>query len=114
MGNIEELRRYSRQQRQEITNRLKKAPSESSDQAFLRAAQELRMSIYDASVLSWGPKVIASKDMRMTQEEADQRWSEQLQLEAKRRAENYAAAVAEYLKKKAAADLQSEIRDEKT
>ncbi len=43
--------------------------------------------------------------MSMTQEKADQRWCELLQLEAKRCAENYAAA--EYLTKKVTADLQS-------
>ncbi|CAH6693437.1 hypothetical protein AI2937V1_3177 [Klebsiella oxytoca] len=104
--NIEDLRRYSRQQRQEITDRLRKEPRESSDQAFVRSARELRTSIYDGSALSWGPKVTASKDMSMTQEEANQRWCEQLQLEAKQRADNYAAAAAEYLRKKAAADFQ--------
>lgn len=99
--NIEDLRRYSREQRQEITDRLRKAPRESSDQAFACAVRELRTSIYDSSALSWGPKVAACKDMSMTQEEADQRWREQLQLEAKQRAENYAAAVAEYQNKTA-------------
>ncbi|MDR6617669.1 hypothetical protein J2W63_003415 [Klebsiella sp. 1400] len=44
--------------------------------------------------------------MSMTEEEADQRWRNQLQLEAKLRAENYAAAVAEHQRKKATADLQ--------
>lgn len=104
--NIEDLRRYSRQQRQEITLRMKKAPRENSEQSFMRAARELRASIYDSSALPWGPKVAAGKGMSMTQEEADQRWRELLQLEAKRQAENYAAAVAEYLKKKAVANLQ--------
>lgn len=50
-------------------------------------------------------KGATSKDMSMTQEKADQRWCELLQLEAKRCAENYAAA--EYLTKKVTADLQS-------
>lgn len=36
--NIEELRRYSRQQRQEITDRLRKELRERSDQAFVHAA----------------------------------------------------------------------------
>ncbi len=85
---------------------MRKEPRESSDQAFVRVARELRTSIYDGSALSWGPKVTASKDMSMTQEEADQRWCQQLQLEAKQRADNYAAAAAEYLREKAAADLQ--------
>ncbi|HDT5144270.1 replication endonuclease [Klebsiella sp. GB_Kp059] len=104
--NIEDLRRYSRQQRQEISDRLRKAPRESSDQAFVRTARESRTPNDDGSALSWGPKVAAGKNMSMTPEEADQRWREQLQLEAKRRAEHYAAAAAEYLKKKYAADLQ--------
>ncbi|HHG9277213.1 replication endonuclease [Klebsiella oxytoca] len=105
--NIEELRRYSRLQRQEITDRLRKEPRDSSDKAFVRVSRELRTSVYDGSALSWGPKVTAGKDMSMAPEEADQRWREQLQLEAKQRAENYTAAAAEYLRKKAAADLQS-------
>ncbi|AKL36853.1 hypothetical protein AB185_24420 [Klebsiella oxytoca] len=46
-----------------------------------------------------------SKDVSMTQEEADQRLIEKLQLEAKWRAEKYAAVVAEYMRKKIAADL---------
>lgn len=50
--NIGDLRRYSRQQRQEITNRLRKAAHESSDKAFLRAAQELRTWIHDGSSLA--------------------------------------------------------------
>jgi uncharacterized protein YccT (UPF0319 family) len=35
-----------------------------------------------------------------------QRWREQLRIEAERRADNYAAAVAEYQKKKAEAALR--------
>jgi hypothetical protein len=38
--------------------------------------------------------------MSLTPEEAEQRWREQLRIEAERRADNYAAAVAEYQKKK--------------
>lgn len=72
----------------------------------MRAARELRTWLYDDSALAWGPKVVAGKDMSMTEEEADQRWRNQLQLEAKLRAENYAAAVAEHQRKKATADLQ--------
>ncbi|HBY6898289.1 replication endonuclease [Klebsiella quasipneumoniae subsp. similipneumoniae] len=110
--NIEDLRRYSRQQRQEITSRLRKSSRVSSDQAFTHTARGLRTSIDDETALAWGPKVVAGKDMNMTQEEAEQRWCEQLQLEAKRRAENYTAAVAEYLKKKTAADwLSTKQRD---
>ncbi|MFY0167680.1 replication endonuclease [Klebsiella aerogenes] len=103
--NIEDLRRYSRQQRQEITSRLKKTSSESSDQAFMRTARGLRTSIDDETALTWGPKVTAAKDMSLTPEEAEQRWREQLRIEAERRADNYAAAVAEYQKKKAEAAL---------
>ncbi|HGL5992500.1 TPA: replication endonuclease [Klebsiella oxytoca] len=110
--NIEDLRRYSRQQRLEITSRLRKSARENSDQAFTRTARGLRSSIDDETALAWGPKVTAAKDMNLTQEEAEQRWCEQLQLEAKRRAENYTAAVAEYLKKKTAADwLSTKQRD---
>lgn len=104
--NIEDLRRYSRQQRQEITSRLRKSAQESSDQAFTRTARGLRTSIDDESALIWGPKVTAAKDMSLTPEEADQRWREQLRIEAERRAKNYAAAAAEYQKKKAEAALR--------
>ncbi|HEC2615817.1 TPA: replication endonuclease [Raoultella ornithinolytica] len=98
--NIDVLRRYSRQQRQEITSRLRKSARESSDQAFTRTARGLRTSIDDEAALTWGPKVTAAKDMSLTPEEAERRWREQLRIEAERRADNYAAAVAEYQKKK--------------
>ena len=104
--NIEDLRRYSRQQRQEITSRLKNFGRESSDQAFERTARGLRTSVDDETALTWGPKVVAAKDMSLTPEEAEQRWREQLRTEAERRADNYAAAVAEYQKKKAEAALR--------
>ncbi|EPC1769769.1 replication endonuclease [Klebsiella oxytoca] len=103
--NIEDLRRYSRQQRQEITSRLRKSARESSDQAFTRTASGLRTSIDDKTALTWGPKVTTAKGMSLTPEEAEQRWREQLRIEAERRADNYAAAVAEYQKKKAEAAL---------
>jgi len=48
------------------------------------------------TALAWGPKVTAAKDMSLTPEEAEQRWREQLRIEAKRRADNYAAAASEY------------------
>lgn len=104
--NIEDLRRYSRQQRQEITSRLKNAGRESSDQSFERTARGLRTSVGDETALTWGPKVVAAKDMSLTPEEADRRWREQLRSEAETRADNYAAAVAEYQKKKASAALR--------
>ncbi|HID8918113.1 TPA: replication endonuclease [Klebsiella michiganensis] len=104
--NIEDLRRYSRQQRQEITSRLRKSARKSSDHAFTRTARGLRMSIDDETALTWGPKVTAAKDMSLTQEESEQRWREQLRIEAERRADNYAAAVAEYQKKKSEAALR--------
>lgn len=106
--NIDVLRRYSRQQRQEITSRLRKSARESSDQAFTRTARGLRTSIDDETALTWGPKVTAAKakDMSLTPEEAERRWREQLRIEAERRADNYAAAVAEYQKKKAEAALR--------
>ena len=112
--NIEDLRRYSRQQRQEITSRLRKSARESSDQAFTRTARGLRTSIDDESALTWGPKVTAAKDMSLTPEEAEQRWREQMRIEAERRADNYAAAVAEYQKKKAEAALRQEQQKEAT
>jgi hypothetical protein len=69
--NIDVLRRYSRQQRQEITSRLRKSARESSDQAFTRTARGLRTSIDDETALTWGPKVTAAKDMSLTPEEAE-------------------------------------------
>ncbi|HBV2138059.1 TPA: replication endonuclease [Klebsiella variicola] len=112
--NIDVLRRYSRQQRQEITSRLRKSARESSDQAFTRNARGLRTSIDDETALTWGPKVTAAKDMSLTAEEAEQRWREQLRIEAERRADNYAAAVAEYQKKKAEAALRQAQQKEAT
>lgn len=103
--NIEDLRRYSRQQRQEITSRLKKSGSESSDQAFMRTARDLRALIDDEAGLMWGPKVTAAKDMSLIPEAAEQRWREQLRIEALRRADSYAAAASEYQKKKSEAAL---------
>ncbi|MFO5691782.1 replication endonuclease, partial [Klebsiella pneumoniae] len=111
---IDVLRRYSRQQRQEITSRLRKSARESSDQAFTRTARGLRTSIDDESALAWGPKVTAAKDMSLTPEEAERRWREQLRIEAERRADNYAAAVAEYQKKKAEAALRQVQQQEAT
>lgn len=110
--NIDVLRRYSRQQRQEITSRLRKSARESSDQAFTRTARGLRTSIDDESALTWGPKVTAAKDMNLTPEEAEQRWREQLRIEAELRANNYAAAVAEYQRKKAEAAMRQEQQKE--
>ncbi|CAH5636906.1 MULTISPECIES: replication endonuclease [Klebsiella/Raoultella group] len=103
--NIEDLRRYSRQQRLEITSRLRKSARESSEQAFMRTARGLRTSIDDETALAWGPKVTAAKDMSLTQEEAEQRWREQLRIEAERRADSYAAAASEFQKKKSEAAL---------
>ncbi|MGF7446403.1 replication endonuclease, partial [Klebsiella michiganensis] len=112
--NIEDLRRYSRQQRQEITSRLRKSTRESSDQAFTRTARGLRTSIDDENALTWGPKVTAAKDMSLSAEEAERRWREQLRIEAERRADNYAAAVAEYQKKKNEAALRQAQQKEAT
>ncbi|MDK1983000.1 replication endonuclease [Klebsiella sp. K5-222] len=106
--NIEDLKRYSRQQRQEITGRLRKSARENSDQTFMRTARGMRTSIDDETALAWGPKVTAAKDMSLTPEEAEQRWREQLQLEAKRRADNYAAAASEYQKKKSEVELHQQ------
>ena len=112
--NIDVLRRYSRQQRQEITNRLRKSARESSDQVFTRTARGLRTSIDDETALTWGPKVTAAKDMALTPEEAERRWREQLRAEEEQRADNYAAAVAEYQKKKAEAALRQAQQQEAT
>lgn len=102
--NIEDLRRYSRQQRQEITSRLKNSGRESSDQAFTRTARGLRTSLNDDSALEWGPKVVAARDMSLTPEEADRRWRAQLQIEAQRRVENYAATADVYQAQKVEAE----------
>ncbi|HBS6236655.1 TPA: replication endonuclease [Klebsiella pneumoniae] len=112
--NIDDLRRYSRQQRQEITSRLRKSARESPDQAFTHTARGLRTSIDDETALTWGPKVTAAKDMSLTPEEAERHWREQLRIESERRADNYAAAVAEYQKKKAEAALRQVQQQEVT
>lgn len=52
-----------------------------------------------------GAKVTAAKDMTLMPEEAVRRWCEQPRVEVEQRADNYAAAVAEYQKKKAEAAL---------
>ena len=52
--------------------------------------------------------------MSLTPEEAEQRWREQLRIEAERRADNYAAAVAECQKKKAEAELRQAQQKEAT
>ncbi|VAS54363.1 gp36 [Klebsiella quasipneumoniae] len=101
--NIEDLRRYSRQQRQEITSRLRKSGRESSDQAFTRTARSWRTSIDDGSVDEWGPNVTASVEMGLTQEEAEQRWREKLRTEAELRAKNYEAAADKYQELRACA-----------
>lgn len=71
----------------------------------MRTARGLRTSIDDETALAWGPKVTAAKDMSLTQEEAEQRWREQLRIEAERRADSYAAAASEFQKKKSEAAL---------
>ena len=43
--------------------------------------------------------------MSLTPEEAEQRWREQLRVEAERRADSYAAAASEFQKKKSEAAL---------
>lgn len=82
--NIEDLRLYSRQQRQEITRRLRKYPRESSEQAFARNASDLRISIDEEAALTWRPTVTAVKDMSLKPEEAEQRCREQLLIETKK------------------------------
>ena len=52
--------------------------------------------------------------MSLTAEEAEQRWREQMRIEAEQRADNYAAAVAEYQKKKAEAALRQAQQKEAT
>ncbi|SXD27440.1 gp36 [Klebsiella quasipneumoniae] len=103
--NIENLRRYSRQQRQEITCRLRNTLRESSDQAFAHTARSLRRTINDESAQLWGPKIAAAKHINLTKYESELRWREQLRIEAEKRAESYIAASAEYKKKKGEAVL---------
>lgn len=112
--NIEDLKRYSRQQRQEITCRLRKSARENSDQTFMRTARGMRTSIDDETALAWGPKVTAVKDMSLTPEEAERRWREQLRIEAELRADNYADAVAEYQKQRTEAALCQAQQQEAT
>ena len=52
--------------------------------------------------------------MSLTPEEAERRWREQLRIEAEQRADHYAAAVAEYQKKKADAALRQAQQKEAT
>jgi hypothetical protein len=68
--NIDVLRRYSRQQRQEITSRLRKSARKAQIKPS-RAPRGLRTSIDDETALTWGPKVTAAKDMSLTPEEAE-------------------------------------------
>ncbi len=49
--------------------------------------------------------------MNLTPEEAEQRWREQLRIEAELRANNYAAAVAEYQRKKAEAAMRESSKE---
>lgn len=65
----------------------------------MRTARGLRTSINDETALAWGPKVTAAKNMSLTPEEAEQRWREQLRVEAERRADSYAAVASEFQKK---------------
>ncbi len=65
---------------------------ESSDQAFMRTACDLRVSIDDGAALTWGSKVTAAKDMSLTLAEAEAE-AEQLRIEAERRADSYASAA---------------------
>ncbi|MBD0761297.1 replication endonuclease [Klebsiella variicola] len=112
--NIDVLRRFSRQQRQDLSSRLRKSARKSSEQAFTQTARSLRTSIDDETALTWGPKVTAAKDMSLTPEEVEQRWRKQLRIEAEQRADNYEAAVAEYQKKKAEAALRQAQQKEET
>ncbi|MND11412.1 Bacteriophage replication protein GPA [compost metagenome] len=102
--NIEDLRRYSRQQRQEITSRLRKSGREISEQAFTRTARSWRTSICDDFTDGWGPEVTAAAEMGLTQEEAEQRWREKLRTEVELRARNYEAAADRYQELRALAD----------
>ncbi|HBQ1568182.1 TPA: hypothetical protein ACHSL7_004769 [Klebsiella pneumoniae] len=71
-----------------------KSSRESSDQAFMRTACDLRVSIDDGAALTWGSKVTAAKDMSLTLAEAEaEAEAEQLRIEAERRADSYASAA---------------------
>ncbi|EBM9947257.1 replication endonuclease, partial [Salmonella enterica subsp. enterica serovar Give] len=110
--NIDDLRRYSRQQRQEITDRLKREPRLSADEAFAATARHIKATINDASATQWGPEVKAAyrEFIDLTPEEQAEHWREKLYEEALQRAASYDRADAIYQQKKAEAVRDSEQR----
>ncbi|EHY0298761.1 hypothetical protein K1119_005095, partial [Salmonella enterica] len=54
--NIDDLRQYSRQQRQEIADRLKREPRLSADAAFAATVNSMKTAINDTSATQWGRK----------------------------------------------------------
>ncbi|EAW3045930.1 hypothetical protein FEK67_26925 [Salmonella enterica] len=110
--NIDDLRQYSRQQKQEITDRLKREPRLSADEAFTATVNSMKTAINDASATHWGPEVKAAyhEFIDLTPEEQAEHWREKLHEEALQRAASYASADAIYQQKKAEAVRDSEQR----
>ncbi|EGS6813511.1 hypothetical protein OS337_005077, partial [Salmonella enterica] len=110
--NIDDLRQYSRQQKQEITDRLKREPRLSADEAFTATIQHMKATINDVSDSQWGPEVKAAyrEFIDLTPEEQAEHWREKLHEEALQRAASYASADAIYQQKKAEAVRNSEQR----
>ncbi|ELC8786921.1 replication endonuclease [Salmonella enterica] len=110
--NIDDLRQYSRQQKQEITDRLKREPRLSADEAFTATVNSMKTAINDASATHWGPEVKAvyHEFIDLTPEEQAEHWREKLHEEALQRAASYASADAIYQQKKAEAVRDSEQR----
>ncbi|WP_226998871.1 replication endonuclease [Salmonella enterica] len=110
--NIDDLRRYSRQQKQEITDRLKREPRLSADEAFTATIQHMKATINDVSDSQWGPEVKAAyrEFIDLTPEEQAEHWRKKLHEEALQRAASYASADAIYQQKKAEAVRNSEQR----
>lgn len=103
--NLDELRRLSRQQRQELTNRLKKYDRENSDEAFLRTARAMCTFVGDENSWIWRPEIVAAKKSDLTSDADDYRWRDQLKIEEKLRGKNYLNAAREYELLKTQANL---------
>ncbi|EIZ8864306.1 hypothetical protein MP806_004653 [Salmonella enterica subsp. enterica serovar Oranienburg] len=106
------MRQYSRQQRQEITDRLKCEPRLRADEAFTATVNSMKAAINDTSATWWGPEVKAAyhEFIDQTPEEQAEHWREKLHQEALQRAASYARADTIYQQKKAEAVRNSEQR----
>lgn len=74
--NIDDLRQYSRQQKQEIIDRLKREPRLSADEAFTITIQHMKATVNDISATQWGPEVKAAyrEFINLTPEEQAEHW----------------------------------------